>query len=686
MTRAKDISKIVTDADLSGTLDVTGAVTLGNKLSLKASLTNPITFENQHSVTTDASISTFDDANGTLISLGSNFYIDSNGSEQRFNTGEENSAVVLNRTGTVQLKTGSTGATAVDRLKVDSAGDISFYEDTGTTAKMVWKASDERLGIGTSSPNRKLSVAGVISAQTSANDASILLLPTASENRIYSRAGDLSTTALDLTFRMGDTERMRIDTSGNVGIGTTTPNTTNLNSGTTSGIVVKSGGVAKNNFVALPSTGGGQWDVRESGGSGGEFTMRMFDTSGTHNVQISSNGNHFFNGGNVGIGLSSNIDRKLHVEVDNTYAAKFGGTAGGDFAIEIGQTGTNSSAGFNATGTGGAMKFSISGSEAMRIDTSSNLLVGTTSVMTDFGEGRTTVAIKGTGTADYASLQLGNNATTGDTQILGVLAFHDNTARNAQINAQRDGGTNEASLNFFTASAGNLGSAKMTIKSDGNVGIGTSSPATDLDVAGNILTSSALYLNSLSVGSMAYFSYSGGNSRLWNTVNGALVFGTNNTERMRILPSGGITFNGDTATANALDDYEEGTWTPAIATTTGSITINSSFSGGSYTKIGDTVIAWAKIRPLSQSSPTGGLDITGLPFTAKSGSGTNAGGVGQGIVEGSYSSDPNIVLAQVGTGSTSITLRRRNGATSTNDMATYLVDGNYYTFTVIYKI
>ena len=29
-----------------------------------------------------------------------------------------------------------------------------------------------------------------------------------------------------------------------------------------------------------------------------------------------------------------------------------------------------------------------------------------------------------------------------------------------------------------------------------------------------------------------------------------------------MLSSGGITFNGDTASANALDDYEEGTWTP----------------------------------------------------------------------------------------------------------------------------
>ena len=35
-------------------------------------------------------------------------------------------------------------------------------------------------------------------------------------------------------------------------------------------------------------------------------------------------------------------------------------------------------------------------------------------------------------------------------------------------------------------------------------------------------------------------------------------------ERIRLLGSGGLTFNGDTAAANALDDYEEGTFTPAF--------------------------------------------------------------------------------------------------------------------------
>ena len=37
-----------------------------------------------------------------------------------------------------------------------------------------------------------------------------------------------------------------------------------------------------------------------------------------------------------------------------------------------------------------------------------------------------------------------------------------------------------------------------------------------------------------------------------------------NAERVRVTDNG-LTFNGDTAAANALDDYEEGTWTMGIA-------------------------------------------------------------------------------------------------------------------------
>ena len=57
------------------------------------------------------------------------------------------------------IETGGFGSTS-DRLRIEANGDISFYEDTGSTAKFFWDASAERLGIGTSSPATELDVNG----------------------------------------------------------------------------------------------------------------------------------------------------------------------------------------------------------------------------------------------------------------------------------------------------------------------------------------------------------------------------------------------------------------------------------------------------------------------------------------------------------------------------------------------
>jgi hypothetical protein len=78
--------------------------------------------------------------------------------------------------------------------------------------------------------------------------------------------------------------------------------------------------------------------------------------------------------------------------------------------------------------------------------------------------------------------------------------------------------------------------------------------------------------------------------------------------------TGGIQFNGDTAAANALDDYEEGTWTMGVAFDGASVGVTTSANTGTYTKIGRQVTVNGYIELTSKGSSTGSATITGLPF------------------------------------------------------------------------
>jgi hypothetical protein len=83
----------------------------------------------------------------------------------------------------------------------------------------------------------------------------------------------------------------------------------------------------------------------------------------------------------------------------------------------------------------------------------------------------------------------------------------------------------------------------------------------------------------------------------------------------------GITFPAtasDSSSANTLDDYEEGTWTPTYTGSTGSIGATAyagSGQNGSYTKIGNCVTVWCRLILTSKGSWTGEVRIAGLPFT-----------------------------------------------------------------------
>jgi len=85
--------------------------------------------------------------------------------------------------------------------------------------------------------------------------------------------------------------------------------------------------------------------------------------------------------------------------------------------------------------------------------------------------------------------------------------------------------------------------------------------------------------------------------------------------RWKNLWLSGAVYLGGTAAANALDDYEEGTWTPVLknaGTTTYAV------QSGSYTKIGNLVVAHCHLNvgSLDSSVASSNLSVSGLPFTS----------------------------------------------------------------------
>jgi hypothetical protein len=106
-------------------------------------------------------------------------------------------------------------------------------------------------------------------------------------------------------------------------------------------------------------------------------------------------------------------------------------------------------------------------------------------------------------------------------------------------------------------------------------------------------------------------------------------FTTDGSERVKINQYGiglgattpssgtGITFpatQSASSDANTLDDYEEGSWTAAVVPASGSVTMGNSTCR--YVKIGNLVTVTGAIGINSVSSPSGGVTITGLPFSS----------------------------------------------------------------------
>jgi hypothetical protein len=118
-------------------------------------------------------------------------------------------------------------AGSATRFMLANNGDISFYEDTGTTPKLFWDASAESLGIGTSSPLSALDVSNSFitvskgAATTGRIGASDYIVGGTDNDFVVQSSGTGVT-----RFVQTSTEAMHIDSSGNLLVGTTTSSLT----------------------------------------------------------------------------------------------------------------------------------------------------------------------------------------------------------------------------------------------------------------------------------------------------------------------------------------------------------------------------------------------------------------------------------------------------------------------------
>ena len=401
------------------------------------------------------------------------------------------------------------------RLNVGENGDISFYEDTGTTAKFFWDASAERLGIGTTGPAATIDVVGsgriiqtnstalTIRNQTqsiaggnstlkigstdtaaadkggqlnfTANTTSFANYPVAGIHGYHETLGASNYSgylSLFTTSTGGSiTERMRIDSSGNVGVGTASPSSYWANaddlvvatSGNT-GISVVSGTTSLGYLIFADSTAGGD---NTRGGLGYDHSTNnmLFRVNNDTKMTIDSSGN-------VGVGTAS-PSRDLEVHSSTGGNAYISAKRDNATSTELVLGAENGNTLLSSVGAI-PMAFYTNGSEAMRIDSSGNLYVSKTSGGSNVhgAEIRSTGQVVSTVDGSWAGLF---NRETSDGEIIRIKKDDVTVGTIGAYLGDSYVGTGAAGLRFYDAGpAITPHNTTTNAGTDGTIDLGTS--------------------------------------------------------------------------------------------------------------------------------------------------------------------------------------------------------------------
>ena len=226
----------------------------------------------------------------------------------------------------------------------------------------------------------------------------------------------------------------------------------------------------------------------------------------------------------------------------------------------------------------------------------------------------------GSAVTDIAHFEISNKTNTG------TAIAQDDDSNIAYIRRRDNGGK----IGFMLRH-GSQNRERLRIQSNGNVGIGTTLPSTPVDVNGTATVKGAVVNNGSITMNSSHLQFSGQLSlpnvgaTIFRPVADTIAFGINNGQRVSVNQHG-LLFGTDTASSNALDDYEEGDWTPTFIGASGSITVNAyAVQYGKYVKIGKMVYVEGLLRANVTNNSNGTYDIDGLPFTVANTS--NASGI-----------------------------------------------------------
>jgi len=358
-------------------------------------------------------------------------------------------------------------------------------------------------------------------------------------------------------------ERLRITSAGDVGINTTSPaRIIHAYESTSNNLLFLESGEA--NVDIIQADTGGSTRIRNSQGS------LIFYVNGDANAS---------NAANSVTGLTIDGDKDVHVYDDLFIPDKI-----------IHEGDTNTAIRFPATDT---ISFETSGSERLRITSTALIQCGTSGVL-------------------KAEI---NNAVSGHQ----FISQCDNNQTGFEV-FQQHGST--ATRNTFACFDNRTGSKKpsFAVRGDGAVVIDTTANGYGglkiYDDSGGDYN--VRYVAGRNQGACAHVFMRGG-----RTQNQSPWADATPTEHARIHRSG-ISFHGDTADANTLNDYEEGSFTPQPWSAAGSISYSHAGDArqGKYTKIGNLVYYVIRLQLSSVSTANGQAFIIGLPFTASSRTGS----------------------------------------------------------------